>query len=689
MDPVNRENLLDEGVPEIDVPILRPTTYVRPLTNPKSLKYLAKEAFSSINKKIGDFANWIVSYVPKPVERVVSKRVATLKKEVKTIFDRLTRSRVSLREKEAPIKGFLKTYRVDGMKGYDQRAFVDHVRSRIIELLSKKKKPFQVKFVLSCKFRKGKEYNFGYFPSDVRRVLSNTDLGEIYNASTEMFLERVSKFQNKGSGWHFVEVEYLDVNVDPFKPLRGSSYFPLPRELDAKKAIIIVKNINDNECFKWAVTSAVYPRKVHPERLNAEMRKNSEKLDWTGIDFPTPLNQIERFEKRNSYSINVFGWDGKGVYPLRISKHENEQHISLLLLANGDNQHYCWIKNESALVASQVGKHEKKVYLCKYCCNARPSMKSLQEHQEYCSRHEPVKVVMPSEGAILTFKNHCRKMQVPFVIYADFEAITENISTCSPNNEDSYTKPYQRHTPCGFSYLIKCFDDELFPPKQVSYTSKGLGESVGKVFVEYLESDIAKIYGKFKFKRNKRITKEEEGDFERALVCHICEGQLDGDRVRDHCHLTGRYRGAAHNKCNLDYKLPKFYPVIFHNLSGYDTHMFIKDLAETDGEISCIAKTEENYVSFTKTIVVDTFEKEGKQVDVKRDIRFIDSFRFMSSSLAELASNLTIHENLEMFFEGRKCELLKRKGVYPYDYMDTLERLDETSLPPIEQFHSN
>ena len=81
-----------------------------------------------------------------------------------------------------------------------------------------------------------------------------------------------------------------------------------------------------------------------------------------------------------------------------------------------------------------------------------------------------------------------------------------------------------------------------------------------------------------------------------ASVCHICETPLNDDKVRDHCHLTGKYRGAAHNQCKLNCKLPNFYPVIFHNLSGYDTHLFIKDLAKTPGEINCIAKTEENYV---------------------------------------------------------------------------------------------
>ena len=122
--------------------------------------------------------------------------------------------------------------------------------------------------------------------------------------------------------------------------------------------------------------------------------------------------------------------------------------------------------------------------------------------------------------------------------------------------------------------------------------------------------------------------------------------------------------------------------------------MFIKDLAETPGEIKCIAKTEENYISFSKTMVVDSFIKwdstihNYKEFRIRRDIRFIDSLKFMSSSLDKLAGNLSQHANLQRHFEGKQLELVKRKGVYPYDYVSSFEKLSETCLPPIECFYS-
>ena len=629
----------------------------------------------------------------------MNRRVEKLKKDVRNIYSRY--GRLKLYEREAPLQGFLKTHRIDGEKGYDQTTFVQYIRPRVIKFLSEKKKPFQVKFIFTCRFQKGEDYNYGYFHTHVERIMEDTDLSNIYNIMIAECLEKISKFQNKGSGWQFEGVVSFDINVDPYKPLGGSSYFPLPAKLAAKKAIINVQNKKDNECFKWAVTSAVYPREKNPQRLNSEMEKNSERLNWKGIDFPTPLTQIARFGKQNPYSINVFGWTGGSVYPLRISKHTNERCIDLVLLSNNENQHYCWIKNMSALTASQINKHKGKRHVCKYCCNSFQLEMSLQKHVEYCSKQKAVKINMPGKGTMLSFKNHDRKMRVPFVVYADFEAFPEGISTCSPHDEKSYTNQYQKHKPCGFCYYIKCSHDEVFPPLLRHYTIKKKDENIGKIFVEKLEKDITEIYRKFKFKKNMRITQEEEQDFQKETVCHICERLINDDKVRDHCHLTGKYRGAAHNGCNLNYKLPKFYPVIFHNLSGYDTHMFIKDLAETKGGIDCIARTEEEYISFSKTIVVDTFlkEEEGREncfepayrtvrVEVKRQIRFIDSFRFMPSSLAKLAGNLTRHENLSKYFAGEELELVRRKGVYPYDYMNSFEGLGETCLPPIECFYS-
>ena len=126
-------------------------------------------------------------------------------------------------------------------------------------------------------------------------------------------------------------------------------------------------------------------------------------------------------------------------------------------------------------------------------------------------------------------------------------------------------------------------------------------------------------------------------------------------------------------------------------MSGYDSHQFIKTLGNSEGDIACIPNNEENYISFTKQVIVDKFvNKEGSKVNVKRELRFIDSLTFMASSLDKLSSNLKIDHfvNLKKYCSGNQLSFLLRKGVYAYDYADCMKKLDETSLPPKEAFYS-
>ena len=133
--------------------------------------------------------------------------------------------------------------------------------------------------------------------------------------------------------------------------------------------------------------------------------------------------------------------------------------------------------------------------------------------------------------------------------------------------------------------------------------------------------------------------------YDNFTLCHISNEELGNDRVRDHCHLSGKFTDTAHEICNLKYKVSKFFPVVFRNLSGYDSHLFTKTLGNSEGNISFVPNNEENYISFTKQVIVDKFEnKEGKEVNVKRELRFIDSLRFMASSLDKLSSNLKIDQ---------------------------------------------
>ena len=634
-----------------------------------SFKDLLGRVNNSVRGGIKKFSDMIISYMPEPIQNSINRVFNEVEEEVED-DEYLTaeegEEKEEEREKEdfTPIEqetafdGYLKTYRIYGKKGYGEKTFIKKIKPKVMDLINQQKKPLKVKFILVCKFIK-ENPNTGNFdeaepPFHTKQpetITESTDLSNLFDVMTNHQFEVFKKFAENGSGWKLDHVKYIIIKIDPFEPLLGSSYISLPEKIAKKRAVINVKNEKDNKCFKWAVTSAAYPREKNPQRLNREMMENSEKLNWKGIKFPAEWSDIDKFEKQNPYyAINVYGYDNdKGeVYPLRISDKQNGFLINLLLISNDKTNHYCWIKNFSGLIVSQVTKHKAKIYVCYRCFYHTHEKEKLENHKIYCMKNEPVRSEMPMDKygnpEYIKFINYYKKMRVPFVVYADFESFTLKIHTCSPDEIKSFTKQYQKHKPSGYCYIIKFFD-ENYETVIRQYTAKSPDEDVGKRFIEELEKDVREIYKNIK--PNKKLnwmTQREKFNHKNATHCHICEGELlEKDRVKDHCHYTGKYRGAAHSECNLNYKITKFFiPIIFHNLSGYDSHLFIKNIGITKGKVDCIPNNEEKYISFTKQIVLDKFiNKEGKEREVKWDLRFIDSFKFMPTSLSSLVDNLT------------------------------------------------
>jgi len=191
-------------------------------------------------------------------------------------------------------------------------------------------------------------------------------------------------------------------------------------------------------------------------------------------------------------------------------------------------------------------------------------------------------------------------MHVPIVIYADFECLTKPIESCQPNLEQSYTEQYQKHEPSGFCFYI-VYDGKKLEP--VLYTKQSEDENVAEIFCKRLWNDIEKVWSSEV--KPMVMTDYDKMDFDNAAECWICQKDFNekDKKVRDHCHFTGKYRGAAHQKCNALLRKPKFVPVFFHNLSCYDAHLFVKKLNSMgEGNIDCIPNTEEKYISFSKNI---------------------------------------------------------------------------------------
>ena len=384
-----------------------------------------------------------------------------------------------------------------------------------------------------------------------------------------------------------------------------------------------------------------------------------------------------------------------------MNKKDCLKSIDLFFLTKDGKQHFSLIKNFSRLIRSQLTKDTtKKIFICKRCINHHTNEELFEKHIKYCSNNETALIRMPTKkNNILKFKNHFKKLPLSFVIYADFECFTLPIYTCQPNPEKSFTQSYQKHEPNSFCIYLKALDGIENNFKPILYTKKNPDDDVSEKFIECVVKLTHKIYKDYYQKPKPLIlSKEEEKKFQSVTICHVCEEKLSTDKkskVRDHCHFTGKYRGAAHNKCNLECRKPLILPVIFHNLQDYDAHLFIKKLAKVQGDLFSIPTTEEKYITFSKFVEVDQYysKKREKVLFKKFEIRFIDSFKFLQTSLDELFKILAKNNNSTDFKNLQKniknnSSLFKRKGVYPYDYVNSIEKLKETKLPPKEAFYS-
>ena len=670
---------------------------VRFTSVPIELIQKTKKKARNAREDLINYKNYIknlkTGYISSSRLKKLTKTLEKKERQAKEEHDRI----FTFRRETSAFNNYINQYVIDGSDIYDGLSFLREAKRSIINVLDSNRGIKVILYFNCVMVREGsggvQRENF-YFHSAIKIILENTDVEEVFNEMVDEIETAIQRTENaEGSGWMLESITDIKLHTAEWNPLNAGSYMELPTYLKNKKAIINMKN-QDDKCFLWCVLRALNPVAKNKERVDKDLISKQDTLNMKGIKYPVSLRDIDRFESLNpNISITVLGYDEKEkVYPLRVSEYTGCEHdIILMLIKDEENAHYCLVNNISALLASRLSKKEHKRHFCLRCLNSFYCGKSLTEHKEYCYANECIELNMPEKGTMLYFKNFPNSEKVPFVVYADTEALIKEIHTCDPNPQKSYTKKYQKHEPVSFSYYIKCFDNSVCEPILRTYTrTTAEEEDAMDVFIKWLEEDVKAIAN---IKPKEMIfTEEDKKRHNESKECWICGELLKNDKVRDHCHYTGRYRGPAHNTCNLKYRKPKFIPVAFHNLSGYDSHLFIKKLGFTNGSIDCIPNNEEKYISFTKNIKVGEYKdkKTGEVRDKTFKIRFIDSFKFLPTSLEALVNNLPkdAFNNLERYYTKEEAELIKRKGVYPYEYMNTEERFSETKLPPKKAFYS-
>ena len=513
--------------------------------------------------------------------------------------------------------------------------------------------------------------------------------------SKQNLLNQISQWISEGSGWTIQSVDSHYLNIVKYKPMKGSSYIQLPNELrNSAKGLINMKN-EDNECFRWCHIRHINPQEKYPQRIKKADRQYVEKLDYSGVEFPVSVKHYNKIEKQNSININVFGYENKQPYPIYVSKEKYENNMELLLITENENKHYVLIKDFNKFMYNQT-KHKERKHFCMHCLQNFSSDRVLNNHKENCIQINGTQAIrMPNkDNNILKFTNFNKQLPAPFVIYADFEALTEKIHGCRQDGNKSYTEAYQKHTDCGYGYkLVCCYDDKYTKPEQIYR-----GENAVYKFLENMLEEVkyCKKVMKKHFNKPLRMTEENEQEFKKATKCHICDKEYEeytekDIRVRDHCHITGKYRGSAHMDCNLQLRInPKQIkiPVIFHNLRGYDSHFNMQQIGQIAKEHTY--KDKKGEVKQMNINAIPNNMEKYMAFMLGNHLTFIDSFQFMSSSLDKLVSNLPAEalKYTNKRFRKEKFKLMTRKGIYPYDYMDSFEKFNKTELPTKEEFYS-
>ncbi|CAB4003992.1 Hypothetical predicted protein [Paramuricea clavata] len=426
-------------------------------------------------------------------------------------------------------------------------------------LVNELKKMGGLKYTETLKVKMSKEVGNGktkkdsvYFKSKTGTATNFEDIEKTAAFNQQTVLARIETFQNLGSNWIIMNIESHYINIAMYKPLAGSSYMELPKDISNSKCGLINIRNDDNMCFMWCHVRHLRPKTKRATTITQNDRDFELNLDYSGIEFPVKISDIGKIEKKNKINISVLYYRGrKQFYPIRISKGEHEDHMELLLL--GDDF-------ESILVPNENTKS----------------------------------------------------------------------NTCS---DESYTERYQTHQACSFGLKTVCHYNDSYSGEYVTYVEK----DAAYVFLKTVIREATRCRSNVNnlFKKKMIISPEQEKEFLNAADCSICGELLGEDRVRDHCHITGHYREAAHNICNLKCRISWKVPVVFHNLRGYESHLIMQEIEELAGNLS-----------------PEDFRIVGKR------------------------------------WQREDFKLVTQKGIFPYELMDDISKLQSEGLPSKDKFYS-
>lgn len=562
----------------------------------------------------------------------------------------------------------------------------------------------------------GKRYELidFFYHSKVRYLKGEESIKEQTNLILKEFDDELG---NKGHSSIVIEsIDFINIKTNYVKSMMAGSQIKIPDVIKNKKCCLNPDN-KDNKCFDWCLIINHCIKNNILTTGKGETKRYKKHIDLIRVpenqNYPVKITDIKLYEELNNMKINVLELDKDNVAQCIYNNNEirNENIVNLLYIEEGDNSHYLLIKRLGALRPSEKINNDTK-HICPQCLSyAGVTKEKLDNHLKLCMKKEAQKVIMPEKDLKMRFKNNKNQFKHPFFVIADFESTLKKINIANGN-----TTKYQQHEANSYAVKYNCIhknhDEEIY-----NYMDTN-PEKVVESFVLKLEEYALKSYNLLQLNKSTKniiFTKEQLINHKRANQCFNCKCEFteQNKKCAHHDHISGGFISSLCNDCNLDFQYQNFIPVLMHNLKGYDLHLFIKGLAKYGyhedklNNITCIPNNEEKYISVSKNIKVGEYNKFNKEKDVMEvkpiyfTIKFVDTIAFMATSLDALVKNLESAGNgdinklrsvfkytSERYVKDNQFVEMIKKGVYPYDWMDDMDKMNKTKLPKQKYFYS-
>ena len=449
-----------------------------------------------------------------------------------------------MNSKESKVFGDLITEStIDDIEEYDIDEYIRKLKRKInIETY-----PVKVKIIITSEFTTPMAFDLveSHYSHPIQVIKSRNNVSKFFRELRDSFEAWIDEYQEEVLVLFFRNIYSVKVKIHRYDYQRASSYI----ELGFKSRNIINVQNRDNKCFLWSILAKFYPAPRDKERVTKYIPYEN-RLGMEGIEYPVMIKDIPKVEKQNNLSINVFSLedqtDKSSLYPVYISNAESENIVDLLYLEHLGNSHYCLIKD---LDSFRTDKNCHRQHTCRNCLRGFRTPEALENHKKICLDHSFCKVVMPEEDKkILSFRNHHFMNKLPFAIYCDFESNNTPISTCQPDQNSSYTNPVRKQTVNSYGIYVHSDYPDIYSSQYFSYNGDDSAEKFVEKIIQIYKNLTYKMF--INEKKTPVLTKKQERKFQEADRCYMCGKKFDKEKIREHDHLSGKYRGASCGSCN-------------------------------------------------------------------------------------------------------------------------------------------